>query len=58
MLTRVYFEGEPANDADPVLAVVPAERRHTLIARADKGTKIYNWNIVLQGKDETVFFDW
>jgi protocatechuate 3,4-dioxygenase alpha subunit len=58
MLTRVYFEGEPANDLDPVLAVVPAERRHTLIARADKGTKIYNWNIVLQGKDETVFFDW
>jgi protocatechuate 3,4-dioxygenase alpha subunit len=54
--TRLYFEGEPLNDADPILRLVPAGRRHTLIAprRAD-GT--YEFNVVLQGADETVFFD-
>src|SRR5579863_3937258 len=34
LITRVYFEHEPTNDADPVLLEIPAERRHTLIARA------------------------
>jgi protocatechuate 3,4-dioxygenase alpha subunit len=54
--TRMYFPDEPANGADPVLALVPAERRSTLIARrAADGT--LEWNIVLQGRNETVFFD-
>jgi protocatechuate 3,4-dioxygenase, alpha subunit len=30
--TRIYLGDDPANDTDPVLASVPAERRHTLIA--------------------------
>ena len=33
LISRVYFEGEPANESDPVLLAVPAERRRTLIAR-------------------------
>lgn len=56
LLTRMYFPDDPANAEDPVLKLVPAERRATLIAnkRAD-GT--LEWNLVLQGKNETVFFD-
>lgn len=54
--TRLYFEGEPLNETDPVLRLVPAERRPTLIARRrTDGT--YEFNVVLQGADETVFFD-
>jgi protocatechuate 3,4-dioxygenase alpha subunit len=58
LCTRVYFEGDPALAGDPVLALVPAERRHTLIARRD-ATEACQWNfdIHLQGEQETVFFD-
>ncbi|HEY6360408.1 MAG TPA: protocatechuate 3,4-dioxygenase subunit alpha [Vicinamibacterales bacterium] len=55
-LTRLYFEDEPANDRDPILALVPAARRHTLIARrADDDHYIFD--IRIQGPGETVFFD-
>ena len=54
--TRVYFPGESANAQDLVLKLVPAARRATLIARR-KSKGVLEWNIVLQGKDETVFFD-
>jgi len=54
--TRIYFPNDPANAGDPILALVPPERRPTLIARpASDGT--LEWNAVLQGKNETVFFD-
>ncbi len=56
LLTRVYFPDEPANADDPVLNLVPAERRGTLVARK-KGDGVLEWNVVLQGKNETVFFD-
>lgn len=54
--TRLYFDGEAANAADPVLALVPAERRATLVARK-AGEGRYTWDIVLQGEGETVFFE-
>lgn len=55
LVTRLYFPGEPANETDPVLRLVPHERHETLIARpAEDGA--LEWNIVLQGPDETVFF--
>ena len=60
MVTRIYFEGEPANDTDPVLALVPADRRATLIARRDgslDGIPRYVFDVKLQGDDETVFFE-
>jgi len=58
LLTRIYFEGEPANVADPLLECVPAERRATLLAKQD-ASGVYQWNVVLQGTDaETVFFDY
>jgi len=58
LYTRVYFHGDPALAEDPVLASVPEERRATLIARRD-ATQPSQWNfdIRLQGEDETVFFD-
>lgn len=58
LVTRMYFPAEPGNDTDPILLLVPAERRETLIAtpaRDDPGALI--WDIRLQGEDETVFFD-
>lgn len=56
LLTRVYFPDDPANAECPILSLVPAERRATLVARR-KADGILEWNVVLQGKGETVFFD-
>lgn len=55
LVTRIYFPGEASNAEDPVLKLVPAERRDTLIARAAGGE--LQWDVVLQGAGETVFFD-
>jgi protocatechuate 3,4-dioxygenase alpha subunit len=58
LVTRVYFPGEPANGSDFALSLVPEARRETLIARARAGEPgVLEWNVVLQGGDETVFFD-
>jgi protocatechuate 3,4-dioxygenase alpha subunit len=58
--TRVYFEGDPGIGSDPVLALVPERRRHTLIAQAvgqRDGVPSYRFDIRLQGDAETVFFE-
>lgn len=69
-VTRLYFADEPANATDPVLQCVPAERRPTLLARrvtsgapestsgapTDKRT-VYRFDIILQGANETAFFN-
>jgi protocatechuate 3,4-dioxygenase alpha subunit len=54
--TRIYFDDEAANATDPVLALVPADRRGTLIAKRGEGG-VYQFDVRLQGVDETVFFD-
>lgn len=56
--TRLYFAGEPANAADPVLTLVPENRRATLLARPDPA-RTGNWifEVRLRGVGETVFFD-
>ncbi len=54
-VTRIYFgDEETANAEDPILARVPADRRHTLIAIPQDGG--YRFDIRLQGSDETAFF--
>ncbi|HXF11951.1 MAG TPA: protocatechuate 3,4-dioxygenase subunit alpha [Terriglobales bacterium] len=59
LVTRVYFANESANDADSVLRQISAERRHTLIARADANrATVFHWDVVLQGTNETAFFAW
>ena len=57
--TRVYFSDEKANATDPILGVVPRDRRATLIAAREDGgaNAVYRFDIRLQGENETVFFD-
>jgi protocatechuate 3,4-dioxygenase alpha subunit len=59
LYTRIYFDGETGNAADPILALVPVDRRATLIAtrKPGGGNAVYQLDIRLQGDDETVFFD-
>ena len=56
LYTRMYFSDEPANATDPVLALVPEERRGTLIAAKEKDG-VYRFDIRVQGEGETVFFE-
>lgn len=54
--TRIYFSDEESlNEQDVVLSGIPAERRNTIIAQ--KKENFYEFNINMQGKNETVFFD-
>jgi protocatechuate 3,4-dioxygenase alpha subunit len=57
LCTRVYFEGDPALAEDPILALVPAERRQTLMARRGATAGEWIFEVHLQGPQETVFFD-
>jgi protocatechuate 3,4-dioxygenase, alpha subunit len=59
LVTRLYFADEPATAGDPVLHCVPDERRATLLAgrASNDATRVYRFDIILQGKDETVFFN-
>ena len=58
LYTRIYFAGDPANDQDPVLALVPKERRESLLAHPDPPKKgAWLFDVRLQGEKETVFFD-
>src|SRR5215212_4160881 len=47
-VTRLYFADEPDTANDAILNVVPAERRHTLIARPVSATE-YRFDVILQG---------
>lgn len=58
LFTRIYFAGEPANATDPILSLVPADRRDTLLAKPDPANpRLYRFEIRLRGPGETVFFD-
>ena len=56
--TRIYFEGDAGLAADPLLSLVPEDRRATLLATPVAGEPA-TWLFVvrLQGENETVFFD-
>jgi protocatechuate 3,4-dioxygenase, alpha subunit len=56
LVTRIYFPDEPSNAEDFALKLVDAGRRPTLIAKKLCDGRL-EWNVVLQGADETVFFD-
>ncbi|MEO8668167.1 MAG: protocatechuate 3,4-dioxygenase subunit alpha [Bauldia sp.] len=58
--TRLYFSDEAAaNERCAVLALVPQERRRTLVATREEtpAGPLYRFDIHMQGPDETVFFD-
>jgi protocatechuate 3,4-dioxygenase alpha subunit len=55
--TRLYFPGDDhAQELDPVLQSVDAERRGTLVARESQPGRL-RFDIRLRGPKETVFFD-
>ncbi len=56
LVTRLYFPDDAANASDPILERVPEARRATLIAT--KSATALEWNVILQGSNETVFFDY
>ena len=58
--TRLYFSDEAdANDQDPLLKLIPANRRDTLIAQKVQNIRdtIYEFDIHMQGEKETVFLE-
>jgi protocatechuate 3,4-dioxygenase alpha subunit len=58
LVTRIYFPDGAVNSEDFVLNLVEPERRATLIAKRVAGeTNTFEWNVELQGANETVFFD-
>ena len=59
VVTRLYFEDEPTNAKDPVLQYVPEDRRATLLAKRESigETTLYRFDIILQGANETAFFN-
>ena len=59
LVTRIYFADDLLNADDSILSLVPEERRNTLFAVPAPGDRsTLRWNVVLQGRGETVFFDW
>ena len=56
LYTRIYFDGDPANDEDPLLGrIEQRDRVSTLMARSDGNA--WRFDVHLQGDGETVFFD-
>jgi protocatechuate 3,4-dioxygenase alpha subunit len=61
--TRIYFEGEAANAADPLLSSIEdAKVRNTLVARREAGGRSggpahYHFDILMQGDNETAFLE-
>lgn len=60
LVTRIHFEGDVHNAHDPILADMPTHRRTTLVARRDASndSQVWRFDVRLQGKDETVFFEY
>src|SRR5262249_5000413 len=55
-VTRISFPARPENASDFVLGLAPPSRRSTLVAD-DRPDGSLQWDVVLQGPGETVFFD-
>ena len=58
LITRIYFSDEAGNSDDPVLQSIEPQCRNSVLAKADPAQPHrYEWNVFLQGENETVFFD-
>ena len=58
LVTRIYFPDEAVHAGDFALKRVEPVRRETLIAKPSvKQAGLLEWNVVMQGPNETVFFD-
>ena len=56
LVSRIYFPDEPANATDCALGLVEPSRRGSLVAARQPDGSL-EWNVILQGRGETVFFD-
>ena len=56
-VTRIYFDGDPANAADEVLGLVPEDRRPSLLSHSGGKPGEWCFDLHLTGPCETVFFD-
>jgi protocatechuate 3,4-dioxygenase alpha subunit len=58
LTTRIYFPNHPANETDPILKLIPAERRNTLFLQPlSTQANEFRWDIHMQGPQETVFLE-
>lgn len=58
LMTRIYFPDAHENAEDPILDLVPEQRRSTLIAvKEPNASNVYRFDLHLGGTHETVFFD-
>lgn len=58
LVTRIHIPGEASNAEDFALDQIEPARRGTLIAKEIPGKPgELGWNVILQGANETVFFD-
>jgi protocatechuate 3,4-dioxygenase alpha subunit len=55
--TRLFLGERDAALSDPILKLVPSERIATLFAATDGSPNHFVWNVVMQGENETVFFE-
>ena len=58
LITRVYFENEAGNAEDPVLLKCPRTPAHAYSSFRRSNPRLFQWNVILQGDNETVFFAW
>ncbi len=56
--TRVYFADPQTLQNDPALKPVPQDRIATLVAKRAASPNQHEWNIFMQGENETVFFEY
>ena len=56
LVTRVFFPGEPLNEGDPQLQLVPAARQPSLIAQKESAGTL-RFDIALGGPNETPFLE-
>jgi protocatechuate 3,4-dioxygenase beta subunit len=59
LVTQIFFDDDPALAGDPLLRSMPAELGARLIATRQAGgdRPVYRRDIILNGADETPFFD-
>jgi protocatechuate 3,4-dioxygenase beta subunit len=61
LVTQLYFPDDPLIEIDPIANAVPMPYRQRMVCRFDIGTTVPNWalgynfNVVLQGRDQTPF---
>ena len=56
LYTRIYFEGDPANEEDPLLQRIEHRGRIPTLMAKPEGD-VWRFDVRLQGEDETIFFD-